>query len=199
MTEQDKVTVDDIIGIVKTEEQTNSVDEVRKLRGRGNETAKRLFVGRKKCEDRFTIIDDYDGEIGVKENRSGEVLVLKHSDLNAQQFVAQLVVFLNDQNQAIVDLYDGSEYWSDKATEKIKELEKENEQLKKEISIFEGEDAGHYQRWVAQIKKYVDESNPNFEYDEDFIIKIALSYTLQSLRNGESLKRFQWGYKELEE
>ena len=95
-------------------------------------TAKRLFVGRKTVEDRFTIITDYEGEIGVKENRSGDVLVLKHSDLNAQQFVAQLVVFLNDQNQAIVDLYDGSKYWSDKATEKIKELEKENEQLKKE-------------------------------------------------------------------
>ena len=92
-------------------------------------TEKRLFVGRKKCEDRFTIITDYDDEIGVKENRSGDVLVLKHSDLNAQQFVAQLVVFLNDQNQAIVDLYDGSKYWSDKATKKIKELEKENEQL----------------------------------------------------------------------
>lgn len=42
MNEQDKVTVDDIIGIVKTEEQTNSVEEVRKLRGRGNETAKRF-------------------------------------------------------------------------------------------------------------------------------------------------------------
>lgn len=93
-------------------------------------TKKRLFVGRKTVEDRFTIIADYDGEIGVKENRSGDVLVLKHSDLNAQQFVAQLVVFLNDQNQAIVDLYDGSKYWSDKATEKIKELEEENEQLK---------------------------------------------------------------------
>ena len=93
---------------------------------------KRLFVGRKTVEDRFTIINDYENEIGVKENRSGDVLVLKHSDLNAQQFVAQLVVFLNDQNQAIVDLYDGSKYWSDKATEKIKELEKENEQLKKE-------------------------------------------------------------------
>ena len=91
---------------------------------------KRLFVGRKKCEDRFTIINNYDGEIGVKENRSGDVIVLKHSDLNTQQFVAQLVVFLNDQNQAIVDLYDGSKYWSDKATERIKELEKENEQLK---------------------------------------------------------------------
>lgn len=100
-------------------------------------TMKRLFVGRKTVEDRFTIITDYDGEIGVKENRSGDVLVLKHSDLNAQQFVAQLVVFLNDQNQAIVDLYDGSKYWSDKATEKIKELEKENEQLKQRINVLD--------------------------------------------------------------
>ena len=45
MTEQDKVTVDDIIGIVKTEEQTNSVEEVRKLRGRENKTAKRFGYG----------------------------------------------------------------------------------------------------------------------------------------------------------
>ena len=96
-------------------------------------TEKRLFVGKKKYEDRFTIINDYDDEIGVKENRSGDVLVLKHSDLNAQQFVAQLVVFLNDQNQAIVDLYDGSKYWSDKATERIKELEEEIGQLKHEL------------------------------------------------------------------
>lgn len=96
-------------------------------------TEKRLFVGRKTVEDRFTIINDYENEIGVKENRSGDVLVLKHSDLNAQQFVAQLVVFLNDQNQAIVDLYDGSKYWSDKATEKIKELQNENEQLKQQL------------------------------------------------------------------
>ena len=93
---------------------------------------KRLFVGKNKAEDRFTIITT-DGEIGVKENRSGDVLVLMHDDLNAQQFVAQLVVFLNDQNQAIVDLYDGSKYWSDKATERIKEVEKENEQLKQFI------------------------------------------------------------------
>ena len=101
--------------------------------GKEDMTEKRLFVGRKTVEDRFTIINDYENEIGVKENRSGDVLVLKHSDLNAQQFVAQLVVFLNDQNQAIVDLYDGSKYWSDKATEKIKELQNENEQLKSEI------------------------------------------------------------------
>lgn len=98
---------------------------------------KRLFVGRKKVEDRFTIILDYDDEIGVKENRSGDVVVLKHNDLNAQQFVAQLVVFLNDQNQAIVDLYDGCEYWSDKASERITLLEKENEQLKQQNELLE--------------------------------------------------------------
>ena len=95
---------------------------------------KRLFVGRKKVEDKFTIISDYDDEIGVKENQSGDVVVLKHNDLNAQQFVAQLVVFLNDQNQAIVDLYEGCEYWSDKASERITLLEKENEQLKETIN-----------------------------------------------------------------
>ena len=37
MTERDKVTVEDIIGIVHTDETTNSVEEVRKLRGRTNE------------------------------------------------------------------------------------------------------------------------------------------------------------------
>ena len=77
----------------------------------------------------------------------------------------------------------------------LNNLTEENEQLKKENSVFEGKDAKHYQRWVNQIKKYVEETNTDFTYDEDFIIKIALSYTLQSLRNGESLKRFQWHYK----
>ena len=115
---------------------------------------------------------------GVKDTRTGRVLT----------HPLEITLKLNEIN----DLYDY-------VFNRNEHLEKENEQLKKEISIFEGEDAGHYQRWVAQIKKYVDESNPNFEYDEDFIIKIALSYTLQSLRNGESLKRFQWEYKELEE
>ena len=37
MTKRDKVTVEDIIGIVHTDESTNSVEEVKKLRGRTNE------------------------------------------------------------------------------------------------------------------------------------------------------------------
>lgn len=60
------------------------------------------------------------------------------------------------------------------------------------MSLFIGKDAKHYQRWIDQIKEYVDSD------DEVFIVKIALAYTLQSLRAGESLKRFQWRYKELE-
>ena len=81
----------------------------------------------------------------------------------------------------------------------INKLKKENERLKQENSVFKGKDIEHYQRWANQIKKYVEEDNPYFTYDDDFIIKIALSYTLQSLRHGEDLKRFQWNYKELEE
>lgn len=37
MTKRDKITVEDIIGIVHTDETTNSVEEVKKLRGRTNE------------------------------------------------------------------------------------------------------------------------------------------------------------------
>lgn len=55
------------------------------------------------------------------------------------------------------------------------------------------DDAYHYDRWIKQIKKYVEKTNEDFEYNEEFIIKLCLSYTLQSLRNGEDLKRFQWG------
>ena len=142
---------------------------------------KRLFVGKKKCEDRFTIIANYDGEIGVKENRSGDVLVLKHSDLNAQQFVAQLVLFLNDQNQAIVDLFDGSKYWSDKATEKIKELEKENEQLKAQLYCpFDSICIQCNNEYLVQTEKYYVSkckkgheqcSKIDVKYCDDFEIK----------------------------
>lgn len=51
-------------------------------------------------------------------------------------------------------------------------------------------DAYHYDRWIKEIKKHID--NEDFEYNEEFIIKFCLSYTLQSLKNGEDLKRFRW-------
>ena len=40
--------------------------------------------------------------------------------------------------------------------------------------------------WVREIQEYAD-------MDEQFIIKLALSFTLQSLRNGEDLQKFRWG------
>ena len=48
MTERDKTTVEDIIGIVHTDETTNSVEEVKKLRGRNE----RFIV-----DDAGTLID----------------------------------------------------------------------------------------------------------------------------------------------
>lgn len=73
-----------------------------------------------------------------------------------------------------------------------KKLKEENKQLqrKRDLSDY---DVHHYDRWVDQIKEYVEEINEGFKYDKEFIIKLCLSYTLQSLRNGEDLKRFQWG------
>ena len=44
MTKRDKVTVDDIIGLVHTDEMTDSVEEVRKLRGRKNRNEKRFTI-----------------------------------------------------------------------------------------------------------------------------------------------------------
>ena len=48
-----------------------------------------------------------------------------------------------NQNQVIVDLYYGSKYWSDKATEKIKELKEENGQLKQQLSDLRKENYGN--------------------------------------------------------
>lgn len=84
--------------------------------------------------------------------------------------------------------------------EKKKKLQDENEQLQTELNNYEkitnllaDYDVHHYNRWINQIKNYVEKTNEGFEYNREFIIKLCLSYTLQSLRNGEDLKRFQWG------
>lgn len=64
MAKREKVTVDEIVGIVKTEEVTDSVEEVRKLRGRENMTGKRSmehclnYTGKPKCHYTGEICDD---------------------------------------------------------------------------------------------------------------------------------------------
>ena len=47
-------------------------------------------------------------------------------------------------------------------------------------------DIEHIQRWINEIKKY-----DNTKSDKD-IMKFALAYTLQSLRNNENMNRFKW-------
>lgn len=83
-------------------------------------------------EERFEVITNVPDELGIRENRSGDVIVLKHRDLNSEQFVGQIVMFLNDQNDAIVKLINDEKYWEQKAIERITELEKENKELKEE-------------------------------------------------------------------
>ena len=83
-------------------------------------------------EERFEVITNVPDELGIRENRSGDVIVLKHRDLNSEQFVGQIVMFLNDQNDAIVKLINDEKYWEQKAIDRIKELEKENKELKEE-------------------------------------------------------------------
>ena len=109
-------------------------------------------------EKRFTIILDYDDEIGVKENRSGDVVVLNHRDLNSEQFVAQLVMFLNEQNDAIEKLIKDEKYWEQKAIERITELEQENKKLKKECTELH--------EWIDDIcERYNDQRGIDLEND----------------------------------
>ncbi len=81
-------------------------------------------------ENRFEVITNVPDELGIRENRTGDVIVLKHRDLNSEQFVGQLCMFLNDQNDMIIKLVEDARQWEETALTRIKELEKENETLK---------------------------------------------------------------------
>ena len=102
MTKRDKVTVDDIIGIVHTDEPTDSVEEVCKLRGRENRTKKR-----------FTIFGEWHKDCVIDEIRdnTGEYVT-----------IGRVVDLLNENEQLKKDctalIYHNQEY------------RKENEQLK---------------------------------------------------------------------
>ena len=88
MTEQDKVTVDDIIGIVKTEEQTNSVEEVRKLRGRETMAGKR-----------FTITQDFE-EHHRQIRDNGKIIMGCFIEPQAEPIV-KLLNELHEENQRL--------------------------------------------------------------------------------------------------
>ena len=93
MTKRDKTTVDDIIGIVHTDEPTDSVDEVRKLRGRDNE------------KEFLKIIDDYyiqyDGDI-FDLHKPSDIRSLIYI-LNRKQGFSELQCEYNDLNKELED------------------------------------------------------------------------------------------------
>lgn len=113
--------------------------------------------------------------------------------------IVDLLNSLAEENEQLRHEIEIEKKWQlekDKYYVKIKE---ENEQLQTELNNYEkitnllaDYDVHHYNRWINQIKNYVEKTNEGFEYNREFIIKLCLSYTLQSLRNGENLKRFQW-------
>ena len=127
MTEQDKVTVDDIIGIVKTEEQTNSVEEVRKLRGRGNETAKRFRVQEHCLRSSYGI----EAENWLVTNDNHSVVLNDKAEAHMVANMSNDVIDkLNEQHETIQRLQENiTELLSVDIEE---ELLKENEQLKRE-------------------------------------------------------------------
>ena len=110
MTKRDKTTVDDIIGIVHTDETTNSVEEVKKLRGRTNE--------------RFKL----DSEIGFIDTQKcgGNTMTL-----------FEVVVELNKLNEENEQLKENCKNYN--WYKQYKTLLKENEQLKQELFESEKE------------------------------------------------------------
>lgn len=123
MTERDKVTVDDIIGLVHTDEMTNSVDEVRKLRGRTNE---RFIV-----DTAGTLIDmvtrntfDYVSDVvGLLNGYDKENEQLKQSVNNLKDTIIKITIaYQRKYDRTIVDLVD--EVHDEDITDLIKELQR---------------------------------------------------------------------------
>ena len=117
-----KTTVDDIIGIVHTDEPTDSVEEVCKLRGRTNE--------------RFKLVDDYLIEY------DGDYFDLhKPSDIRSLVTVIKYVTGENEQlKNAIGYHYEEHKRCVDNYVDKIKEVEKENNSLKLLVQNWEALD-----------------------------------------------------------
>lgn len=117
---------------------------------------------------RFELILNYPNEIGVKETHSGDVIVLNHRDLNSEQFVAQLIMFLNEQNDAIEKLIKDEKYWEQKAIERITELEEENKELKQHIKKLEKElHLVHMSAMFSTVKSFKGDVSKRYYYSEE--------------------------------
>ena len=80
-------------------------------------------------------------------------------------FVEEMCKLLNEFNEEIFEL---------------KQILSENTDVENILIL------NNRKRWVDDIKKYINEC------DDWNIIQFCLSYTLQSLKNGEDMDRFKW-------
>ena len=134
MTKRDKVTVEDIIGIVHTDETTDSVEEVCKLRGRTNE---RFTI--KSQDDLFGVVDNYSADkvcvvngirtgieakwlCNVLNDLNDENKQLKQSVNNLKDTIIKITIaYQRKYDRTIVDLVD--EVHDEDITDLIKELQ----------------------------------------------------------------------------
>ena len=140
MTKRDKVTVEDIIGIVHTDEPTDSVEEVCKLRGRENRTEKRFTTVELPKPNRWGIW--YDGaylstyQVCILLNEYVDVKkeneqLKKDLEENKEliQFKEQVFNLINkklEENEKELNGVDTAMYYANKGT--LNELKKELKQ-----------------------------------------------------------------------
>ena len=115
MTERDKVTVEDITGIVHTDESTNSVEEVKKLRGRTNE---RFIV-----DDAGTLIDM---ETRNTYDYVSEVVDLLNDVTNELRIAQSVIQMKREQISSLAKS-------NREGVKKVQSLAKEKENLKDEV------------------------------------------------------------------
>ena len=126
MTKKDKVTVDEVVGLIHTDKPTDSVEEVRKLRGRENRTKKRFTIFGEWHKD--CVIDeirDNTGEyvtIGRVVDLLNENEQLKQSVNNLKETILKITIaYQRKYDRTIVDLVD--EVHDEDITDLIKELQ----------------------------------------------------------------------------
>ena len=142
MTKKDKVTVEDIIGIVHTDETTNSVEEVRKLRGRENRTKKRFTYFKSKIGF---------GKQGIDDNLKGYTF-----DFTLDN-VLDCMNDLSEENEQLkkdctVLIYHNQEYR--KENEQLKSTIKEvTELLSEEVDLFSDKATEHDINAYVELKE----------------------------------------------
>ena len=147
MTKRDKVTVDEVIGLIHTDKPTDSVEEVRKLRGRKNK--------------RFTVFQDSYDTIYIKDKDiyRGDGLRIGDEEYVKFENVLKVVDLLNKFNEENEQLqHKLSQQEMEYATTAYRQAE-ENEQLRKDATtlIYANQD---YRHENEQLKDFIRKEFP---------------------------------------